>query len=29
MNILHLHIRAMSQVLFDGFDVSVCGSFVN
>jgi len=27
--ILLIHIRAGSQVLFDGFDVSVIGSIVN
>jgi hypothetical protein len=27
--ILRIHIRASSQVLFDGFDVSFSGSLVN
>ena len=28
-NIFRIHIRTISQVLFDGFDVSVFGSNVN
>jgi hypothetical protein len=29
INILRIHIRTISQVLFDGFDVSFIGSIVN